>query len=158
MAKPLYAAIAYVVALGCAAAIFLLLAPEAWLQQLGLVATPEPAQTTGGWGAAATPTAPADDTPEAIPLAWMAWTAETAAFFIFVVMCLSLMTAREFVSPGGHPRRGALGLDTTRGDRLFITLLGSAFIFLAWLLAIGTPLWGGLAIAVIWAIFVFGWV
>ena len=26
-----------------------------------------------------------------------------------------------------------LGLDTTRGDRLFITLLGSAFIFLGWL-------------------------
>ena len=46
------------------------------------------------------------------------------------------------MSPGGGPRRGILGLDTTRGDRLFISLLGSAFIFLAWLGLMGTPLWG----------------
>ena len=38
-----------------------------------------------------------------------------------------------------RPRRGIFGLDTTRGDRLFITLLGSAFIFLAWLGIMGTP-------------------
>jgi predicted small integral membrane protein len=36
-----------------------------------------------------------------------------------------------------------------------MTHLGSAFIFLAWLALYGTPLWGGLAIAIIWAIFVF---
>ena len=30
------------------------------------------------------------------------------------------------------PRRGVLGIMTTRGDRLFISLLGSAFINLAW--------------------------
>jgi len=35
------------------------------------------------------------------------------------------------------PRRGVLGIDTTRGDRLFITLLGSAFINLAWLGLLG---------------------
>ena len=34
--------------------------------------------------------------------------------------------------PGGSPRKGILGLDTTRGDRLFVSLLGSAFIHLAW--------------------------
>ncbi len=47
------------------------------------------------------------------------------------------------------------GLDTTRGDRLFISLLGSAFIFLAWLGLYGTPLWGGLAVAIAWLVFVF---
>jgi predicted small integral membrane protein len=31
------------------------------------------------------------------------------------------------------PRVGVLRIETTRGDRLFITLLGSAFIHLAWL-------------------------
>jgi predicted small integral membrane protein len=36
------------------------------------------------------------------------------------------MGVLEWRSPGGAPRRGILGLDTTRGDRLFITLLGSA--------------------------------
>jgi predicted small integral membrane protein len=41
---------------------------------------------------------------------------------------------------------------------LFITLLGAAFIFLAWLGIMGTPLWGGLIIALIWAFVVFRWV
>jgi len=54
----------------------------------------------------------------------------------------------EWKSPGGDPRHGILGLDTTRGDRLFITILGSAFIFLGWLALMGTPLWGGLGIFV----------
>jgi len=35
--------------------------------------------------------------------------------------------------------------------------LGSCFIVLAWLAFYGTPLWGGLVIAVIWGIFVFRW-
>lgn len=60
--------------------------------------------------------------------------------------------------PGGDPRRGVFGLDTTRGDRLFITLLGSAFIMLAWLGLFGVPLWGGLVIALIWGFVVFRWV
>ena len=59
---------------------------------------------------------------------------------------------------GGSPRRGILGLDTTRGDRLFISLLGSAYIFLAWLGIMGPPLWGGLALALVWVFFVFKWV
>jgi len=51
-----------------------------------------------------------------------------------------------------------LGLDTTRGDRLFVSLLGSAFIFLAWLGLVGTPLWIPLVIAVVYALAVFRWV
>ena len=35
------------------------------------------------------------------------------------------------------PRVGILRIETTRGDRLFITLLGSAFINLAWLGLVG---------------------
>ena len=88
-------------------------------------------------------------------LDWMAWTLPTAAFFVFVFASIGLMGALEWRRPGGAPRRGALGLETTRGDRLFITLLGSAYIFLAWLGIVGTPLWGGLAIAVAWGTFVF---
>jgi predicted small integral membrane protein len=64
----------------------------------------------------------------------------------------------EWRSPGGNPRRGVLGLDTTRGDRLFITLLGSAFIFLGWLGVMGTPLWGALIISIIYGVSVFRWV
>jgi predicted small integral membrane protein len=91
-------------------------------------------------------------------LTWMAWTWPTAAFFGFIALCLIAMTIWEYAAPGGSPRRGILGLDTTRGDRLFISLLGSAYIFLAWLAVMGTPLWGALAISLIYAICVFRWV
>lgn len=91
-------------------------------------------------------------------LTWMAWTWPTAAFFAFIALCLVTMSVWEFKSPGGGPRHGVLGLDTTRGDRLFISLLGSAFIFLAWLAIMGTPLWGPLIIALVYAFCVFKWV
>ena len=67
-------------------------------------------------------------------LTWMAWTWPTAALFVFVFAAIAAMGVLEWRSPGGAPRHGILGLDTTRGDRLFITLLGSAFLF-------GTSLW-----------------
>ena len=88
-------------------------------------------------------------------LSWMAWTWPTAGFFVFIFGAIATMGLLEWRWPGGSPRHGILGLDTTRGDRLFVTLLGSAFIFLAWLGLYGTPMWGGLAIAIAWAIFVF---
>ena len=91
-------------------------------------------------------------------LTWMAWTWPTAAFFLFILLCLVGMAVWEVKDPGGAPRRGVLGLDTTRGDRLFVTLVGSAYIFLAWLGFYGTPLWGGLALALVWAFCVFRWV
>ncbi len=88
-------------------------------------------------------------------LTWMAWTWPTAALFIFVFATIAVMGLLEWRSPGGAPRHGILGLDTTRGDRLFISLLGSAFIFLGWLGLMGTPLWGFLAIAAGWSALVF---
>jgi predicted small integral membrane protein len=91
-------------------------------------------------------------------LTWMAWTWPTAAFFGFIALCLIAMTLWELAVPGGNPRRGILGLDTTRGDRLFISLLGSAYIFLLWLAIMGTPLWGAFAIAIVYTVCVFRWV
>ena len=91
-------------------------------------------------------------------LSWMAWTWPTAAFFIFILLAISSMGVWEHFSPGGGPRRGVLGLDTTRGDRLFISIVGSAFIHLAWLGFVGTPLWGALAISIVFLISVFRWV
>ncbi len=88
-------------------------------------------------------------------LSWMAWTWPTAAFFVFILLCLLAMGTWEWRVPGGAPRRGILGLDTTRGDRLFISLLGSAFIFLGWLGIFGTPLWGALILSLIYGFAVF---
>ena len=91
-------------------------------------------------------------------LSWMAWTGPTAAFFIFIGLCFVAMSVWEYVSPGGGPRHGVLGLHTTRGDRLYISLPGSAYIFLAWLGVVGPDLWVPLAIAVAYAVAVVRWV
>ena len=93
-----------------------------------------------------------------IDLSWMAWTWPTIAFFVFILACILSMAIWEHYSPGGAPRKGILGLDTTRGDRLFISILGSIFIFLGWLGFIGTPLWGALAISIAFSVIVFKWV
>ncbi len=63
-------------------------------------------------------------------ITWMAWTWQTAAFFVFIACCLIAMTIWEKKKPGGSPRKGILGLDTTRGDRLFVSLLSAAYIHL----------------------------
>ncbi len=89
---------------------------------------------------------------------WMAWTRATIGFFLFIVLCISAMAVWEYYSPGGNPRRGIFAIDTTRGDRLFISLLSSAFIFIAWIFLFGTPLWWPLGIAIVWAIVVFRYV
>ena len=91
-------------------------------------------------------------------LTWMAWTWQTAAFFIFVALCIASMGFLEYARPGGAARRGVLSLDTTRGDRLFISLIGSAFICLAYLALVGPPLWGAVAIAAAYAFVVFRYV
>ena len=91
-------------------------------------------------------------------ISWMAWTWPTAAFFAFIALCFVAMSVWEYFSPGGSPRDGILGLSTTRGDRLFISLVGSAFIFLAWLGLMGAPLWAPMGIAAVYAIAVFRWV
>jgi predicted small integral membrane protein len=89
---------------------------------------------------------------------WMAWTWPTAAFFIVIALMLCCMAAWEYVSLGGNPRIGVLRFETTRGDRLFLTLLGSAFIHLAWLGLVGPNLWWALALSVVYAIGVFRYV
>jgi predicted small integral membrane protein len=91
-------------------------------------------------------------------LSWMAWTPETALFFAFIAGLLAMMTVWELRSPGGAPRRGVLAIETTRGDRLFISLLGAAYIHLAWLAVAGPPLWGATALALVFAAAVFRWV
>ena len=54
-------------------------------------------------------------------LSWMAWTWQTALFFILIVLALTCMAIWEYKSPGGGPRDGVLGLHTTRGARLFLS-------------------------------------
>ncbi|MBS3647091.1 DUF2160 domain-containing protein [Pseudaminobacter sp. 19-2017] len=89
---------------------------------------------------------------------WMAWSFPTALFFLTIALLLALMAVWEYASPGGNPRVGILRFETTRGDRLFISLLGSAFIHLAWLGLVGPNLWWALGLSAVYAIGVFRYV
>ncbi len=90
-------------------------------------------------------------------MAWMAWTLPTAIFFTIIASLLIIFSVLAIRYPE-TPRTGVLRIETTRGDRLFISLLGSAFICLGWLALFGAPLWGGLVVCLIYAAAVFRWV
>lgn len=109
-----------------------------------------------GWGNVGKPAAKEFSWTAALwPSFWMAWTPVTFALFVALFATMGLLTVLEILRPGGAERRGILGLTTTRGDRLFMTLLGSVYIFLAWLGLVGQPLWAPLGIAAAWAAFCF---
>jgi predicted small integral membrane protein len=91
-------------------------------------------------------------------LSWMAWTMPTAIFFGTIVCLLLGMGYWEYRAPGGSPRVGILRFETTRGDRLFISLLGSAFIHIAWLGLSSLNLWWALALSLVYAVGVFKYV
>ncbi|MEM6637200.1 MAG: DUF2160 family membrane protein [Pseudomonadota bacterium] len=86
----------------------------------------------------------------------MAWTPATLAVFVGIFSAIAIVGLLEvWRFHDGIERRGVLGLTTTLGDRLFITLLGSSFIFLAWLGIVGQPIWTPAFIALAWGVFVF---
>ena len=89
------------------------------------------------------------------PEFWMAWTPATFLVFVGIFSAMGVITFLELRRPGGDERKGILGLITTRGDRLFITLLGTVYIFLAWLGIVGQPLWWPIAISLCWGVFCF---
>ena len=89
-------------------------------------------------------------------LEWMAWTLPTAVFFITIVVILTIMTVWQVLSPC-VVRRGLLPIATTRGDRLFIGLLGSAYIHLAWVGLTDYTLWIATGISALWMLAVMRW-
>lgn len=93
-------------------------------------------------------------TDQMVPGGWMAWSFPVAFFFWVIASTLAVFTLLAIRFPEA-PRVGILGIETTRGDRLFITLLGSAFINIIWLgLDLGPQPWA-LAICAIYAALVF---
>lgn len=99
-----------------------------------------------------------DWTAPLFPGGWMAWTFPSALFFLVILMLITAMAVWEYLSPGGNPRVGVLRFETTRGDRLFLSLLGSAFIHLAWLGLVGPNLWWALGLSILYAVAVFRFV
>jgi predicted small integral membrane protein len=70
-------------------------------------------------------------------IAWMAWTPPTAIFFGLLAMTLGTMTWLAAAHPEAE-RIGILRIPTTRGDRLFVSLISAAVIHLLWIGFIGT--------------------
>ena len=93
-------------------------------------------------------------------IAWMGWTLPTALFFGFIALTLTGMGVLQKLAPRNEPRIGVLGLATRRGDRLFLSLLGSAFIHLAWigLAPADLPLWIASLASLVYAALVFRFV
>lgn len=89
-------------------------------------------------------------------LEWMAWTMPTAIFFITIACLLITMTLWQVRAPSIE-RKGFLPIATTPGDRLFIGLLGSAYIHLAWIGLTSLSLWIAFLLALIWMIVLMRW-
>ncbi len=78
----------------------------------------------------------------------MAWTWQTAVFFALLAATLAGMTALALLRPEA-PRRGILRFPTTRGDRLFVSLLGAAVIHVLWIGLGGEAVWPALGASVL---------
>ena len=70
-------------------------------------------------------------------IAWMAWTLPTAIFFVMLSLTLGVMTWLAVAYPEAE-RVGVLRIPTTRGDRLFISLVLAAVIHMLWIAFAGT--------------------
>ena len=88
-------------------------------------------------------------------IAWMAWTLPTAIFFVLLACTLGVMTWLGIAYPEAE-RVGVLRIPTTRGDRLFISLVLAAVIHLVWIGVVGTdpiatlPIGEGIEITSLW--------
>ena len=88
-------------------------------------------------------------------IAWMAWTIPTAIFFVLLALTLGVMTWLAVAYPEAE-RVGVLRIPTTRGDRLFISLVLTAVIHLVWIGLVGTdpiatlPIGEGVEISSLW--------
>ena len=68
---------------------------------------------------------------------WMYWTPASLIFFGAIVLALIFMTIWDIRSPS-IARRGFLPIATTRGDRLFISIMTLIGVHLVWLAVMGT--------------------
>jgi predicted small integral membrane protein len=89
-------------------------------------------------------------------LKWMVWTVPTAVFFIVIGVTLVIMAVWQTVAPSPE-RRGFLPIPTTPGDRLFIGLVVSGYMQLAWIGLVDASLWIALAICLVWMAAVMRW-
>jgi predicted small integral membrane protein len=87
--------------------------------------------------------------------AWMAWTWQTALLFAALFSILTVMTLLAVYRPE-FERAGVLRIGTTRGDRLFLSILGAAIVHIVWIAIAGiAALWGATILAAVLAVVIF---
>lgn len=79
---------------------------------------------------------------------WMLWTLPTFIFFAVIAVMLIGMTLWQILVPTYERRGWIIPMRTTRGDRLFIGLLASAYLCALWITLIPLTTWALLAIVV----------
>ncbi len=89
-------------------------------------------------------------------MSWMVWTMPTAIFFSSIAAMLAGMTVWEILSPTIE-RKGFLPIATTRGDRLFISLLSAAYIHLGVIGFTSLSIWIALAVSAVWLLVLMRW-
>jgi predicted small integral membrane protein len=89
-------------------------------------------------------------------LEWMYWTIGTSLFVVGVVAFLTAVTLLGILVPS-TPRKGFLPIETARGDRIYIGLLGTGLILILLIALSDLSLTLGLGIAAVWVVAVVGW-
>jgi predicted small integral membrane protein len=90
-------------------------------------------------------------------MAWMLWILPTAAFFIAIGVLLVGMTVWEVLQPSVNRRGWIIPMTTTRGDRLFISLLASSYVCALWLGLAPASMWWMIPITLFLVIVLLRW-
>lgn len=90
-------------------------------------------------------------------MGWMLWVEPTAIFFSLVAVMLIGMTVWELVQPTVERKGLLLPMPTTRGDRLFIGLMASAYLNAGWLGWVHLSQWWAVAISALLVIAIMRW-
>lgn len=73
---------------------------------------------------------------------WMHWTMPTLFFVGAILLMLVVLSFWDARDPG-WARQGVLPIETSRGDRVFMSILTTGILFCLWLYFVGTTaIWG----------------
>ena len=90
-----------------------------------------------------------------LPPDWMRWTIPSIIFVSSILTMIASLTVWDMKDPGWAREGTVLPIETTRGDRVFMSLLLTGITFCLWLLFIGqTATWGVLLIGAFLAVVV----
>jgi predicted small integral membrane protein len=82
-------------------------------------------------------------------LEWMHWTLPSALGFGLLFATLGALAMLDRLVPS-YPRKGFLPMETTRGDRVFLSVVTLLLVVFAWLrFAPEVSLWGAVATAAV---------